>query len=241
MTTDTEAAQVTTTSIKVDVWSDVACPWCYVGKRKFEAGAAAFVGAGEADGAATDGAGGRREVVVEYHSYELAPDTPVENTVNHLDYLVERLGVSRSDAVAMLARMVELGKTVGIAFDYDALQHTNTVKAHQLIHYAKAHGRQLDATERIFRAYFTEGRHVGRVAELADLAAEIGFDRADVARSLESDEYLTDVRQDQDLARRYGIRGVPFFVVDGKYGLSGAQDPAVFAQALEQVWTERDR
>src|SRR6185437_4184377 len=101
------------------------------------------------------------------------------------------------------------------------------------------HGRQLDMSERLFSAYFVEGRHVGRIDDLADLAAEIGLDRDDVVRALESEEFLSDVRADQSTAVEYGIQGVPFFVIDGRYGVSGAQEAQTFAQVLEQVWSEK--
>ncbi len=214
--------------IKVDIWSDIACPWCYIGKRKFEAGSGLFVGAGE-----------DRAVEIEYHSYELSPDTPVDFDGSELDFLAGHKGMQPDQVGEMLERVSGIAKQVGLDYDFDALKHTNTVKAHELIHYAKAHGRQLAATERLMKAYFIEGGHVGRVEDLADLAAEIGLDRADVVRSLTEEEYLTDVRADQALAREYGIQGVPFFVVDGKYGVSGAQEAATFSQVLEQVWTER--
>ncbi len=209
--------------IKVDIWSDIACPWCYIGKRKFEAGA-------EAAGV---------PVEVEYHSFELSPDTPVEFDGHHEEFLAQKMGVSPEQARAMGDRVTGIAASVGLTYDYDALQTTNTVLGHQLIHYAKAHGRQLEMKERLLKAYFVEGRHVGRVEELADLAAELGFDRADVVRSLSSDEYLADVRADVAQAGELGIRGVPFFVIDGKYGVSGAQDPSTFAQALRQVAEER--
>jgi predicted DsbA family dithiol-disulfide isomerase len=135
--------------------------------------------------------------------------------------------------------MEGVGQSVGIEFHYEALQHTNTGRGHQLIHYAKAHGKQAAAKERLLRAYFVEGRNLGSVAELAELAEEIGLERADVARSLGADEFLDDVHADEQQAREYGITGVPFFVIEGKYGVSGAQDPTVFAQALEQAWSER--
>lgn len=208
--------------IKVDVWSDIACPWCFIGKRKFEAGAAA---AGV-------------PVEVEYHSYELSPGTPVEFPGRHEEFLAQKMGVSLEQARAMGERVTGIAATVGLAYDYDALQTTNTVLGHQLIHYAKAHGRQLEMKERLLSAYFEEGRHVGRIPDLADLAAEIGFDRDDVVRSLESGEYLAAVHADVALAGELGIRGVPFFVLDGRYGVSGAQDPATFAQALTQVAAE---
>jgi predicted DsbA family dithiol-disulfide isomerase len=211
------------TPIKVDIWSDIACPWCYIGKRKFEAGAAE---AGV-------------PVEVEYHSYELSPDTPVEFDGHHEQFLAQKMGVSPEQAKAMGERVTGIAASVGLAYDYDALQTTNTVLGHQLIHYAKARGRQLEMKERLLKAYFVEGRHVGRVEDLADLGAELGFDRADVVRSLSADEYLADVRADVVQAGELGIRGVPFFVIDGKYGVSGAQDASTFAQALRQVAEER--
>ena len=211
-------------SIKIDVWSDIACPWCYIGKRKFEAGAA-LAGV---------------PVEVEYHSYELSPDTPVDFEGSHEDYLAGRKGIPVEQARMMIQRVSDIAETVDLHYDYDALQHTNTVKAHQLIHYAKAHGRQLEMKERLLDAYFVRGEHVGRIEDLADIAAELGFDRADVVRALTTDEFLADVRADQAQAIEYGIQGVPFFVIDGKYGVSGAQDATVFAQALTQVAAEKD-
>jgi predicted DsbA family dithiol-disulfide isomerase len=208
--------------IKVDVWSDIACPWCFIGKRKFEAGAAQFGG----------------EVEVEYHSFELSPDTPVDFDGSEQDYLVTR-GFPSDKIDGMLERVSGIAESVGLHYDYDALQHTNTVLAHQLIHYAKAHGRQLEMKERLLAAYFEQGRHVGRVDDLADLAAELGFDRADVVRALSANEYLDAVRADQELAVEYGIQGVPFFVIDGKYGVSGAQDASTFANVLAQVRDEK--
>jgi len=208
--------------IKVDVWSDIACPWCFIGKRKFEAGAEQFGG----------------EVEVEYHSFELSPDTPVDFDGSEQDYLVTR-GFPADRIDGMLDRVTGIAESVGLHYDYDALQHTNTVLAHQLIHYAKARGRQLEMKERLLAAYFEQGRHVGRVDDLADLAVELGFDRDDVVRSLSANEYLDAVRADQDLAIEYGIQGVPFFVIDGKYGVSGAQDASTFANVLTQVRDEK--
>jgi predicted DsbA family dithiol-disulfide isomerase len=210
-------------AIKVDIWSDIACPWCYIGKRKFEAGAAQFGGA----------------VEVEYHSYELSPETPVDFDGSEVDFLAKRKGLPRDQVARMLERVTGVAASVDLHYDYDALKHTNTVKAHQLIHYAKAHGRQVEMKERLLKAYFVEGRHVGLDAELADLAAEVGLDRDDVLRSLAAEEYLTDVRADQAQAAAYGIQGVPFFVIDGKYGISGAQEAEAFAAALAQVRDEK--
>ena len=206
-------------TIKVDIWSDIACPWCYIGKRKFEAGVAEF---GD-------------DVDVEYHSYELAPDTPEEVEGTALQSFVERKGVPLEQAQEMFDRVISVAADVGLNYDYESLQSTNTVRAHELLHYAKAHGRQIDMKERLLRAYFIEGRHVGRVESLADLAAEIGLDREDALRALTSREFLPAVDTDKAQAREYGIQGVPFFVIDGKYGISGAQDPAAFVAALQQA------
>jgi len=210
-------------AIKVDVWSDIACPWCYIGKRRFERGAQRFGG----------------DVEVEYHSFELSPDTPVDFEGSEIDFLAGHKGLPPERVTEMLARVTGIAEQLGLHYDYDALQHTNTVKAHQLLHYAKAHGRQLEMKERLLKAYFTEGRHLGRDAELADLAAEIGLDREDVLRSLAGDEYLAAVREDERTAAEYGINGVPFFVIEGRYGVSGAQDEATFESVLRQISEEK--
>jgi predicted DsbA family dithiol-disulfide isomerase len=214
--------------IKIDIWSDIACPWCYIGKRRFESGSAAFSEAGEGRG-----------VEVEYHSFELSPDTPVDFDGSEVDFLAGHKGIPAEQVHQMLDRVTGIASSVGLDYDFDALQHTNTVKAHELLHFAKANGKQLELAERLFRAYFVEGGHVGRVADLADLAAEVGLDRDAALAALESDEYLPAVRADQRTAAEFGINGVPFFVIDGRYGVSGAQESATFAQAFEQVWAER--
>ena len=223
-TSTTEATAATRTDpIKVDIWSDVQCPWCYIGKRKFEAGIALFDG----------------KVEIEYHSFELSPDTPVDYVGNTVDYLSERKGMPVEQVQQMLANVTEIAASVGLDYDWDSVHQTNTVISHELLHYAKAHGRQLDLMERLLKAYFIDGRHVGRLEDLADLAAEIGLDRADVVRSLTAHEHLAAVKADVAQAGAYGIQGVPFFVIDGRYGISGAQDPAAFAQALGQASADR--
>jgi predicted DsbA family dithiol-disulfide isomerase len=213
-----------TSPIKVDIWSDVQCPWCYIGKRKFEAGAAAFGGS----------------VEVEYHSFELAPDTPVDFDGSPVDYLSQRKGIPVQQVTEMLANVTGIAASVGLDYDYDHVHQTNTIKAHELIHYAKSQGRQLDMKERLLKAYFVDGRHVGRIEDLADVAAEIGLDRAEVVRVLTDETFLADVKADVAQATEYGIQGVPFFVFEGKYGVSGAQDATTFANVLEQVRTERE-
>ena len=211
-------------AIKVDIWSDVQCPWCYIGKRTFEAGVESFGG----------------EVEVEYHSFELAPDTPVDFDGTPVDYLSQRKGIPFAEVEQMLARVTGIAMDVGLLYDYEHVHQTNTVKAHELIHYAKSKRRQLEMKERLLEAYFVRGEHVGRVADLADIAAELGFDRADVVRSLDSEEFLADVEEDVAQAARLGIQGVPFFVIDGRYGVSGAQDAATFAGVLTQAQSEKE-
>lgn len=209
--------------LKVDIWSDVQCPWCYIGKRKFEAAVAGFDG----------------EVEVEYHSFELSPDTPVDYEGTPAQYLADRKGMSLPQVEQILARVTSIAAAVGLDYDFDHMHQTNTVKAHELLHYAKAHGRQAEMKEALLKAYFIDGGHVGRVEDLADLAAGLGFDRTDVLRSLTSGEYLPAVKADGQQARAYGISGVPFYVFDGKYGVSGAQETATFAQVLAQVAGEK--
>jgi len=216
-------------SIKVDIWSDVACPWCYIGKRKFEAGAGLFAGSGDG-----------RSVEVEFHSFELSPDTPVDFEGNEAEYLAQHKGITPQQAAEMLDRVSGIATQVGLDYDFPAMQHTNTVKAHELVHYAKTHGKQSEMKERLLKAYFTEGGHVGRVDDLVGYAAEVGLDAEDARGALERNEYLAAVREDQATAQEYGINGVPFYVIDGKYGVSGAQEATTFQQVLEQVWTERD-
>ncbi|MEW1881992.1 DsbA family oxidoreductase [Rhodococcus sp. NPDC080181] len=209
-------------TVKVDIWSDIACPWCFVGKRRFEAGAAEFI----ADGGTLE---------VEFHSFELAPDTPVDFDGSEVDFLVSHKGMPAAQVTQMLGQMTELAAGEGLAYDFDAVQHTNTVKAHELLHFAKSKGKQVEMKERLLAAYFEEGGHVGRVDDLADLAAEIGLDRDEVVEALKSGEFLPAVRADKEQAIAYGISGVPFFVIDGRLGVSGAQEPSVFADVLQKA------
>jgi predicted DsbA family dithiol-disulfide isomerase len=211
-------------ALKVDIWSDVACPWCYIGKRRFEEGARRY----------RDGDGGR-DVEVEYHSFELAPDTPVDFEGTEVDFLVQYKGMAAVQVRQMLAQVSEVAASVGLAYDFDALQHTKTVKAHQVLHVAKEQGLQVEMKERLLRAYFVEGRHVGHDDGLADLAVEVGLDRALVLDALRSGSYAQRVQEDIRQARSYGISGVPFFVIDGRYGVSGAQPPESFVQALTRA------
>ena len=216
-----------TAPIQIDVWSDIACPWCYIGKRNLEKGLA--------EASADDDA---PLVEVTYHSFELSPDTPVDFEGDESAYLANHKGISPAQASQMLERVTGVAAEAGLEYRFDLLKHTNTVKAHELLHFAKQNGRQLELVERLMSAYFTEGRHLGREDELVALATDVGLD-ADAAReALRSGSFLADVHADQAQARAYGINGVPFFVIDGQYGVSGAQPPEAFTQITRQVWAE---
>jgi predicted DsbA family dithiol-disulfide isomerase len=210
--------------IDVQIWSDVQCPWCYIGKRKFEAAVAQFDG----------------EVTVTYRSFELAPDTPVDFEGTPIDYLSQRKGISPEQAQMMVDRVSGIAESVGLEYHYDRIHQTNTVLAHELLHFAKAHCKQVELKERLLRAYFTEGRHIGRADELAQLAGEIGLDASAAATALAEHTYLPNVKADMAQAVAYGIQGVPFFVIDDRYGISGAQETATFVAALQQAAAERE-
>jgi predicted DsbA family dithiol-disulfide isomerase len=215
------------TPITIDVWSDVACPWCYIGKRNLESGLAQTSADADAP-----------EVEIVYHSFELSPDTPVDFEGGEADYLSAHKGISPEQAQQMLERVTAVAADAGLAYRFDLLQHTNTVRAHELLHFAKEQDRQLELAERLMAAYFTEGQHVGRVDDLVVLAEDAGLDAEAARAALESGRYLAAVRADQEQATAYGITGVPFFVIDGKYGVSGAQPPDAFAQIARKVWAE---
>lgn len=216
------------TVIHVDVWSDVACPWCYIGKRRFEEGTRRFLASEPST-----------QVEVTYRSFELAPDQPLEVTSTVVEYLAGRKGIPLPQVAQMLEHVTSVARAEGLAYDFDAVQQTRTLKAHELLHLANAHGLQGPMKERLLAAYFEQGRHVGRVDELALLAAEVGLDPDEVVAALESGRFAADVQADIDQARAYGISGVPFYVLDGRYGISGAQAPETFAAALAQVVSDR--
>ncbi|MBL0887563.1 DsbA family oxidoreductase [Myceligenerans indicum] len=217
--------------LKIDIWSDVACPWCYIGKRRLESAIDRIT---ERDGA-------RPDVTIEYHSFELSPDTPVDFEGTATEFLAGHKRIPLEQARQMQQHVAALAAAEGVEFRTDDVRHTKTLKAHELLHLAKAHGKQYEMKERLLKAYFTDGRHVGHADELADLAAEVGLDREEVLEALNSGRFAGDVAADIAQARAYGINGVPFFVLDGRYGVSGAQDPAVFVQAIDEASRSVDK
>jgi len=209
-------------TIKVDVWSDVACPWCFIGKRKLENAIEAF----EAEGGSVE---------VEYHSYLLNPDMPVDYEGSQRDYLSAHKGLPLAQVETMSDRIKRIAAEIGLHYDFENQVMTNTILAHQLIHFAKSKGKQAEMKECLMAAHFVEARHVGQIEVLADLAAEVGLDRQEAKAALESQKYLGDFEADVAQAREYGITGVPFFVLQGQYGISGAQESATFLNAFEQI------
>lgn len=208
--------------MKVDIWSDVQCPWCFIGKRKFEAAVKQF---GE-------------PIEVEFHSFLLNPEAEVEFPGTTADYLSQKMGLPLEKVAEMHERVSSIAASVGLNYDFVNQIQTNTSKAHELLHFAKTVGKQVELKERLMAAHFEEGKHVGRIEELADLAAEVGIDRAAAVDALESGRYANAVAADIDQARAYGITGVPFFVIDGKFGLSGAQDSSTFLEVLNKASSE---
>jgi predicted DsbA family dithiol-disulfide isomerase len=211
-------------AVNVEIWSDVVCPWCYLGKRRFEAALARFEH--------------RDEVEVTWRSFELDPSTPRELDESATDALATKYGMTREQAEATHAQMTELAASEGLEYHFDRARRGNTFDAHRLIQMGAAAGLQEQVTERLFRGYFTDGEPIGDHDALVRLAGSAGLD-ADAARAaLTGDAYADAVRADEALAQRFGIRGVPYFVLGRRYGVSGAQPPELLLQALERAWAD---
>jgi predicted DsbA family dithiol-disulfide isomerase len=204
-------------ALQVEIWSDVVCPWCYIGKRRFEAALDQFDG----------------DVEVTWRSFQLDPEAPAVREHSASEHLAAKYGMSQEQAEASHAQMTELAAQEGLDYRLEKARGGNSFDAHRLIHLAAANGKQDETMERLMRAYFTEGVPIGDRKALTELAAEIGL--ADARQALDGDAYADAVRADEELAHRIGIRGVPFFVLDRRYGLSGAQPPEIIVQALEKA------
>ena len=213
--------------MRIEIWSDVVCPWCYIGKRRLEAALERFEHADE--------------VEVVYRSFELDPSAPEVGSESVLDSLASKYGVDTDGARQMMSRVADVATEEGLDFDYDHATHTKTVDAHRLLHLALDDGGprlQGELKEALLAAYFTRGESMGDPAVLRKVAAEVGLDGGAVDRVLDSSVYADAVHADLAQARAYGVTGVPFFVVDEKYGVAGAQPTDVLIQVLEQAWAE---
>ncbi len=216
--------------MKVEIWSDVVCPWCYIGKRRFEAALARFPH--------------RDEVEVEWKAFELDPSSvsspagAAHDPDDHLRRIAAKFGTDIDSVRGMMATMTGTAAAEGLDFHFDQVRAANTVLAHQLIHLGGERGVQDAVKERLMLAYFTEGAPVGDAETLVRLATEAGLDETEVRRVLAEQTYVDAVRRDEQEAKALGITGVPFFVIDRKYGISGAQPADAMLQVLEQVWAD---
>jgi predicted DsbA family dithiol-disulfide isomerase len=211
--------------VVVDVWSDVICPFCHLGDTLL---AQAIERSG-------------RPVEVRYHSFQLMPELPQGPGRDVVEVLVETKGVSPEQAEAMNSQVAARAAAVGLDLRFDRALVANTRDAHRLLHLAREHGVQAEVAALLFRAYFTDGRDIGTHGVLADLAVEAGLDRDEVLLALAGDAHAEAVDADIAWARQLGISGVPFFVLDGKYAVSGAQPPELFDRALATAWDDKPR
>lgn len=210
--------------MKVEIWSDVVCPFCYIGKRKFEK--------------ALEGFGPKEKVEVVWRSFQLDPDLqPVPGMSVH-EYLGKRKGGTTADGKRMNDQMAEMAKEVGLHYDFDKAVINNTLLAHQLLHLAKTHQKQDQMKERLFAAYYTQGQNIGDLDTLVKLGEEVGLDGTEIRAALEQQTYAQEVQEDIVRAQQVGVRGVPFYVFNNKYAVSGAQPTELFKEVLDKVWEE---
>ena len=207
--------------MKVEIWSDVACPWCYIGKRGFDRALAQFEH--------------RDAIEVRYRAFELDPSAPALRELAYLDHLMAKYRITMAEAVAMIDRMIEAGARNGVVLRFDKAKPGNTFDAHRLLALAAARGAQAELKEKLLRATFTKGVPIADHDVLVDVATDAGLDPAEVRAVLESDAYATDVRADEQRAADLGITSVPFFVMGG-LGVSGAQPPDLLLEVLNDAW-----
>jgi predicted DsbA family dithiol-disulfide isomerase len=211
--------------MRVDVWSDVACPWCYVGLANLDAALATFEHGDEVD--------------VVLHSYQLDPRAPLRDDTPVAERIAKKYGRTPEQVEAGHDRLRDMGSQVGIDFRFDDVIRSNTLDAHRLLHLAADRGTQRALKERLLRAYFTDGEVIGDHDVLRKVAADVGLDPAEVDDVLAGDRYADDVAADIAEAQDIGVTGVPFFVFDGRLGLPGAQPPHTLLRVLERAWPER--
>lgn len=212
--------------MQVEIWSDVVCPWCYLGKRYFEQALERFPHRGE--------------VEVVYRSFELDPSAPPGVTTPTVEALASKYGLGLEQAREAQRQMERRAAQAELTFRMEDLRSGNTRDAHRLLQLARARGRQAELAERLHRAYFTDQASIFDHPSLAGLAADVGLDRDEALAVLASGEYGEAVEADEEVARSFGVSGVPFFVIDRRYGISGAQPAETIAAVLERVWAETE-
>ncbi len=213
------------TDLQLDVWSDIACPWCYVGKRRLEAAIADYDG----------------EVTVHWRSFQLDPSARAEYSadVSYVERLARKYGRSRAEAQGMIDGMTQTAAGEGLDFHFEKIRAGNTFDAHRALHFAHAHGKQGALKERLFAAYLEEGALMSDVDTLVRLGSEVGLDDELLRACLASDQYAAEVRDDVAQAGALGVRGVPFFVVERRFGMSGAQPADAFLDVFERAASEK--
>lgn len=210
--------------MKVEIWSDIGCPFCYIGKQRFEDGLGLFAS--------------KDKVNVEYRSFQLDPYAEKYPAYDVHDLYVSKHGGSREEAKAVHKQFAQQAKSDGVDFQFDRIIPTHSLDAHRLIKFAGTYGKSAEVLELLYKAYFTDSKHIGDADTLADIAAEAGMDREKTLNVLESTQYVDEVRADGCEASSLGATGVPFFVINRKYAISGAQSSEVFLEALQKVWDE---
>jgi predicted DsbA family dithiol-disulfide isomerase len=213
--------------MKVEIWSDVVCPWCFVGKRNFEAALAQFAHADKLE--------------ITWRSYELDPHAPAVREGTYAERIARKYGIEVGAARAAMARIINAGAEAGIEFKFETMQPGNTYNAHRLLHFAARHGLQNELKEALFVANFLESKPIGTHAVLEEAAVSVGLDRDEVREVIASEQFGDEVRVDERVAQSIGITGVPFFLVDDAYGIPGAQDPQVYLNILDRAWAESHR
>jgi predicted DsbA family dithiol-disulfide isomerase len=208
----------------VKIWSDVRCPFCYIGKRKFEMALEKFPH--------------KDKVEVTWKSFELDPTLETKTDVNAIDHIAEIKGISKVQAEEMHNHVINVAQEVGLEFNFDQSIVANSFNAHRLIQFAKSLGKGNEVEEALFKAHFSEGKNIDDVVTLVQIGVAIGLDENEIKEMLASDAFSKEVKQDEMEAQSIGVRGVPFFVLNDKYAVSGAQSPETFLQALEQSWKE---
>ncbi|WP_413298800.1 DsbA family oxidoreductase [Bacillus sp. 1P10SD] len=211
--------------MKIEVWSDYVCPFCYIGKRRLEEALNQFPH--------------RDQVEVEFKSFELDSNSPEYSGQNIHEVLAKKYGMSIDQAKQANNGVGQQAATVGLTFNFEEMKPTNTFDAHRLAKLAKVKGKEPLVSEKLLQAYFTEGKNIGDFDALIAIAEDAGIDREEVLRVLnDKNAYASEVRSDESLAQQYGVRGVPYFVLNSKYAISGAQPLETFKGALQKVWEE---
>lgn len=213
--------------IKVEIWSDVMCPFCYIGKRRIEEALNQFEHASN--------------VSIEWKSYQLQPDLVTDPSKNSLQHLAESKGWSLEETKRITSNVVQMASEVGLNYDFERAVVANSFDAHRLSHFAKQQGKGNEFEEVLFRAYFVEGKNTADFEVLAQLAEQVGIDKNEALAVLNSSKFADEVRTDIYEAHQIGVRGVPYFVLNDKYAISGAQPSELFLQALNQVWAETNK